>query len=314
MFDNLIVCVNAVLPMFLIMLAGYATRRVGFLAEKEVLSFNKVAFHIFCPPLVIVNLYNSDLASAFRPRFVGFALAGVLIEFALGLLIAPKITKEPKRKGVLVQAMFRTNLAIIGVPLIQRLMGKGCDMGPLTALMTTVVPVYNILAVVTLESMSGEKSKVRDLIVDIFKNPLIIGTIVGVLILLFRIRLPDFLLGALSDMADVASPLMMFLLGAFFDFHGVGGRLREIGAGCLFRLVLFPGTFMGLAALLGFRGIEFVSLFPAFGTSVAIGSFTMSQQLGGDAYLAGDLVIWTSVLCIPTIFFWMLLFKSVGLF
>lgn len=314
MFDNLIVCLNAIVPMFLVMLSGFGARRAGFMTEKDVLRFNKVAFNVFCPAMVIVNLYRSDLSKALRPGFVAFALAGVLAEYLLGLLIAPRIAKDPKRRSVLIQAMFRTNLAILGVPLVQKLMGKDCDMGPLTVLMTTVVPLYNVLAVVTLESMSGEKPRPGDLIADIFKNPLIMGTLVGIGILLLRIRLPDFLYGALSDMADVASPLMIFLLGAFFDFRGAKDRLRELSAGCFFRLVLFPGIFMGLAALLGFRGMEFVALFPAFGTSVAVGSFTMSQQLGGDAYLAGDLVIWTSILCIPTIFLWMLLFKTLGLF
>ena len=298
MFDNLIVCVNAILPMFLIMLAGFAVRRAGFMEEKDVLRFNKIAFNVFCPALVIVNLYHSDISAAFDPRFVFFALAGVLTEFGLALLIAPRITRDPKRRGVLVQAM----------------MGKDCDMGPLTVLMTTVVPLYNVLAVITLESMCGEKSRPRELIADIFKNPLILGTIAGLAIILLRIRLPAFLLGALSDMAEVASPLMIFLLGAFFDFRGVSGRMRELSAGCLFRLVIFPGAFMGFAALLGFRGNEFVSLFPAFGTGVAVGSFTMSQQLGGDAHLAGDMVIWTSILSLPTIFLWMFLFKTLGLF
>ena len=64
---------------------------------------------------------------------------------------------------------------------------------------------------------------------------------------------------------------------------------------------------------MGFRGVELVSLLGIFASSTAIASFTMAQQMGGDAELAGDIVVWTSALCSFTLFGWSLLFKLLAL-
>lgn len=55
-------------------------------------------------------------------------------------------------------------------------------------------------------------------------------------------------------------------------------------------------------------------LISVFASATAIASFTMTQQMGGDAELAGDIVVATSALCIVTMFAWSLLFKLLGAF
>ena len=71
---------------------------------------------------------------------------------------------------------------------------------------------------------------------------------------------------------------------------------------------------MTAAALLGFRGVEFVSLLGIFASPTAINSFTMAQQMGGDEELAGDIVIVTSAASAFTFCGWIFLFKSLGIF
>ena len=68
------------------------------------------------------------------------------------------------------------------------------------------------------------------------------------------------------------------------------------------KLILFPAAFLGAAILMGFRGAELVVLLSLFGSPIAVSSFTMAQQMGGDDQLAGQLVIFSSVLSIGTMF------------
>ena len=77
---------------------------------------------------------------------------------------------------------------------------------------------------------------------------------------------------------------------------------------------MVPGVMLTVAALMGFRGIEFVTLMALFGSSAAGNSFTMAQQMGGDADLAGDIVVMTSLFCSLTMFLWSLLFLRLGLY
>ena len=51
-----------------------------------------------------------------------------------------------------------------------------------------------------------------------------------------------------------------------------------------------------------------------FASPTAVNSFTMAQQMGGDAELAGDIVVVTSAVSMLTMFLWVFLFKSLGMF
>ncbi len=108
--------------------------------------------------------------------------------------------------------------------------------------------------------------------------------------------------------------MLLFLLGAFFRVGNARNHLRELVTVCLGRLVVVPGVMLTVAALMGFRGIEFVTLMALFGSSAAGNSFTMAQQMGGDADLAGDIVVMTSLFCSLTMFLWSLLFLRLGLY
>jgi predicted permease len=58
--------------------------------------------------------------------------------------------------------------------------------------------------------------------------------------------------------------------------------------------------------------MEFVALLGCFAAPTAISSFVMTQQMGGDAELAGDIVVLTSALSPATIFLWAFLFRTLG--
>lgn len=309
--ESFTICLNAVLPIFLLMAVGYAARCFHLLDRADVAKINKIVFRAFMPAMVFYNIYSSDLSSAVRGSLLGYAVLGVLAEFLLSLGYALLFVKERSRRGVVIQGLFRSNFVIIGLPIAESLVDG--DLGPVAMLLAAVVPLYNVLAVITLAIFNGQKPDWKKVLLDILENPLIIGSAVGIAALLAGIRLPAPLEKVVSQMSDATSPMLLFLLGAFFQFRGMRGHVRELAAVCLGRLVVFPALFLGLAAAMGFRGVELVSLLGIFASSTAIASFTMAQQMGGDAELAGDIVVWTSALCSFTLFGWSLLFKLLAL-
>ncbi len=311
--NSFVVCLNAILPIFLIIALGFLARHAGIIREGEVPRMNAVAFKVFMPVMCFYNIYTSDLSTAIRPKLLVYAVAAVLLEYFLSWLYARLFVKDPRRRGVMIQGLYRSNYLIIGLPVAASLLG-GSELGTVSVLAAVVVPIFNVLAVISLEIYNGEKPDAGRLVLDILKNPLILGIAAGILALLIRLRLPTPLETAVRDVSRVASPLMLFLLGAFFRFGSVRSHLKDLVVVVLGRLVVFPAIFVTAAALLGFRGIEFVALLTVFSSSTAVASFTMAQQMGGDAELAGDIVIWTSMLCSLTLFCWSFLFKSLGMF
>lgn len=309
--ESFIICLNAVLPIFLLMAVGYAARCFHLLDRADVAKINKIVFRTFLPVMVFYNIYNSELSSAMRGSLLAYAVLGVLAEFLISSGYALLFVKDSHRRGAVIQGLFRSNFVIIGLPIAESLVDG--DLGPVAMLLAAVVPLYNVLAVITLAIFNGQKPEWKKVLLDILENPLIIGSVVGIAALLAGIRLPEPLEKVVSQMSAVSSPMLLFLLGAFFQFSGVRSHIRELAAVCAGRLVVFPAIFLGLAVVMGFRGVELVSLLGVFSSATAIASFTMAQQMGGDAELAGDIVVWTSALCSFTLFGWSLLFKLTGL-
>ena len=308
---SFVVCINAVLPIVLLMAAGYAARCFHLLDRADVEKINRIVFRAFMPVMVFYNLYSSDLSSAMRGSLLGYAVIGVLAEYLLSLGYALLFVKDHSRRGVVIQGLYRSNFVIIGLPIAESLVGG--DLGPVAMLLAVVIPIFNILAVITLAVFNGKKPGLKEVVLDILKNPLIIGSVAGIAALLAGLRLPAPLEKVVSQMSGATSPVLLFLLGAFFQFKGMRSHMRELAAVCAGRLVVFPALFLGLAVAIGFRGVELVSLTGVFASSTAIASFTMAQQMDGDAELAGDIVVWTSALCSFTLFGWSLLFKLMGL-
>ena len=307
------VCANAIIPIFLIMALGYLARSLGAISRDDVPKLNKLAFRYFMPIMLFYSIYVSDIKTAIQPKLLLFSAACVLAEYLLALTFVLLTEKDMARRGVMIQGLYRSNFVIIGLPLAGALV-EGADISGVVVLIAVIVPMFNVLAVITLEVFNGKKPGFGKLMLEIAKNPLIIGAVTGILALLLKIKLPGILESAAQQIYAATNPLMLFLLGAFFKFDGIKKYAKELAIVCFGRLVLLPGIFLGIAALGGIRGVEFAGMIAMFGSATAIASFTMAEQMGGEAELAGDIVVLTSALCAFTMFGWSLLFKTLGIF
>ena len=305
---------NAVLPMFMLLAAGFLSQKAGVLTREDVPRFNKVAFRIFLPCLLFYNIYCSDLSAAVKPGLIIYAVCGVLLVFAAAYLSVQHLVRREDWKGVIAQGIFRSNFVIMGIPIAQALVGAD-QLGAVTVLIAVVVPLFNFLSVYVLERFRGGNVNVRKVLLEVAKNPLIISSLLGILCQLLGIRLPHLLEQTVSSLSVIASPLQLFLLGAFFRFDGLGRYLKPLTAVTTVKLFVTPALLLGTAALLGIRGGDFVGLIGIFASPTAVNSFTMVQQMDcGDAELAGDIVVMTSAVSILSFFLWILIFKNFGVF
>lgn len=312
--ENLMLSVNAVVPMFLLMAAGFLSQKAGVLSREDVPRINRVAFRIFLPCLLFYNIYQSDIRASANPRVMLFAICGVLLVFFMSILFVTRFVKRDEWKGVISQGMFRSNFVIMGIPIAQELVGKE-NLGSVALLIAVVVPLFNFLSVFVLERFRGGKVKPVSVLLEVAKNPLIISSAIGILFQLVGIRLPRLAEGMVSSLAGIASPLQLFLLGAFFRFTGLQRYRKPLAAVLSVKLFLAPAVLLSAAAMLGIRNGDFVGLIGVFASPTAVNSFTMVQQMHcGDAELAGDIVVMSSAVSILTFFFWILVFKTAGVF
>ncbi len=312
--ENFLLSVNAVAPMFLLMAAGFLSQMFGVLTRDDVPRFNRLAFRVFLPTLLFYNIYTSDLRSVVNTKLLLFAVCGIFIVWLAAAAGVNRWEPHQDRKGPMAQGIFRSNFVIMGIPIAEALVGKD-QIASIALLIAVTIPMFNFLAVLILERFRGGRMNVGKVLLEILKNPLIISSMLGILFQLLGIRLPKLADGLVSSLAGIASPLQLFLLGAFFRFDGLKKYFRPLAVVTTVKLIVTPAIVLTIAAAMGFRGTEFVGLLGLFAAPSAVNSFTMVQQMKcGDAELAGDIVVVTSAACILTFFMWILLFKSLGLF
>lgn len=310
--DNLVLSINVVLPLFLCIALGYFLQRIGMIENAVQKSMNKLCFRVFLPIYLFNSVYTTDLSAAFHLKLMAFAVGGVLAIFLAAMVLVPRIEPDNAKRGVMIQAIFRSNFVLFGLPVVMSLCGEA-HMGPTSLLIGFVVPMFNVLAVVCLEVFRGGKPDVRKILRGIATNPLIIGSVLGVCMNLLGVPLPSGVKKGISDLGRVATPLSLVVLGAGFQVEKVHGYGRQLAICISSRLVFSPLVMLMLGTLIGFRGDTLVPLLALFGSPIAVSSYTMAEQMDGDGTLAASLVVLTTALSILTMFVFIFALKQLGL-
>ena len=310
--DNLILSFNVVLPLFLCIMLGYFLRRIHLVDTPSLNTMNKLCFKVFLPIYLFNNIATTNLAAAFNGKLLATAYLGVLGQFVLLMLLIPRLEQQNARRGVLIQAIFRSNFALFGLPLALSLCGTE-KVGPTSILVGLTVPLFNILAVVSLESFRGGKPSVKKMAKGIAANPLIIASLVGIAFNLLNITLPSAVQKSVNDLGSVATPLSLVALGGSFMVEKVKEYRRQLTIGVLGRLVFSPVLMVSVGILLGFRNELLIPLLIMSGSPTAVSSFTMAQQMDGDGELAAGLVVFTSAFAILSMFVWIFVLKQMGM-
>lgn len=310
--ENLIVSVNVVFPLFALMAVGFLLNRIGLLDGRTAEKMNTVTFKAFLPVLIFYNIYRTDVGEIFDARLVLLALALVALLFLVLWLIVPRVEKDYRRRGVLIQGMFRSNFILYGLPVTASLFGEE-NTGTAAMLVAFVVPLYNVLSVVILEWYASRQIHIKKIAKGIATNPLILGAICGGLFLLFGVRMPQALEDAVQDLSGLATPMAFLVLGASFRFSSLAGNWKALVCAVAVKLVAVPAVLLPVCVAFGYRSLALAALLTMLGAPTAVSSYTMARQLDADSELAGQIVVFTSVCSILTMFFWVFLLRQLAL-
>ena len=114
-------------------------------------------------------------------------------------------------------------------------------------------------------------------------------------------------------MAAIATPLSLVVLGGTFHFNALKRNAAVLLLGVAGKIVLSPLIMVPIAALLGFRDANLLSLMIVFASPTAVNSYTMADAYGHDPELAGQLVVMTSIFSMGSVFVWILILQNLGL-
>ena len=322
----LIFTINAIGPLILLILLGYYLKHIHFFKDEFLRDANKMVFRIFLPVFLFYNVYKIDNLQSIPWISVGYALCIIIAIYFIGMIIIHFFVHDPKQKGVILQCAFRSNYAIIGLPMAVSL-GNEDAVSFAVALTAFTIPVYNILAVIALSIyVDDDHGKInwRRVIHNILTNPLIIAIGLGFILVCLRSFIPKqadgdlvfsleeavpLLFDVIKELAGVASPLALIVMGGLFEIKEFKNLYPQILIGTILRTVIAPLIGLGIAILLSrivpevaFSQREYPAYIALFSTPVAVSSAIMAKEMNNDEQLASQLVVWTSIFSMGTIF------------
>ena len=313
MIENLRICLNAVLPLFIYIVIGVMIRRTGMMNSEENKRMNRILFTFFYPVLLFGNIYSADLSVVFNAKLVVFAISFIVISVLVITFVIVRIEDNDASRGAMIHAIYRSNFVLMGIMILQNIFGK--QGLPTAAMMVTfVVPCFNFIAVILLEHFRGGKANIGTVALKVLRNPLIIGAAAGLVVCLTGIKIPGIAAGVIEGMSEATMPMALIMLGVSFDPSVITSRGRSIMICVLGRLVIVPMIGLPIAALMGFRGAEFVTLLIMMASPTAVSSFPMAVAMDSDGEIAGSAVMISTPLSCITLFLWLLIFKTLEIY
>lgn len=271
-----------ILPVFGVVLAGWAVARAKLITAEGVTGFTNVTFYLFVPALLFRAMRSVDFATLDLGPLYAYYGAALLCFFAVILVSKRWLARGLRHATVTGLAMTFGNTVLLGIPLVKLAFG---DAGLVILLMIISMHALILIAVATLilefivgaEDRAG-KSHLRnttDVLRNTVFNPVILPIVAGLLWGAFHVPLPDAIDAPLVLLGAAAGPCSLVLLGASLAQHGIRGYWRSALVLTALKNVIFPVVLWSTGRY----------VFGLNGLALAVVTLTAALPVGANVYL-----------------------------
>jgi malonate transporter and related proteins len=235
---------NILVPVFGMILCGYFLGRRGILKPEASAGFNQFVYFVSFPALLFVVVAKTSPSDIFNWPFFGAWVGGLVLVYALTAAISIIFFRD----GLANLSMRGLNAtcsstAFIGVPLCVAAFGK--DAAFPAVLATSLLAIVDLsVSILLLETARNAKGKRLTIVVNIAnslaKNPLMIGSALGILYSLSGLQLPVVVARFCDLVGGAAIPCSLITLGLFFSGKSNLGKLAEVNLLTVLKLAVHP--------------------------------------------------------------------------
>ena len=297
----------ALIPLFAFMMLGYYFKKKSYLNETSTKQLNILVFRFFLSVMCGETIYKANLKEDVELLPILVVAVGIITVFLISWAIVPRFVKDKTQIPVMIQGIYKSNYAILGIPIAQSIYGAD-NIGIVSVIAVILVPLNNCISAFIFEKYTGKATSVPKLILNIIKNPLVLGCLVGLLLNITGVRIPSWIMsGIVSKLAALTTPLSMIALGASFEFSHIRRYGRYLSWVTIAKLILVPLAIIPASILMGIRGTALCGIMIYAAAPNAVNSYSTAVAMGGDADLANEIVVVTSLLSMLTMFGWFVL-------
>lgn len=310
--DNFIYSLNATLPIFLMILLGKVLIKLKIIDLPFTKVVDRFVFVVALPVLLFKDLTANDLSKDFNGGYVLFCFMVTLVSISAIWFFTSIFMKNKEEQGAFIQASYRSSAAILGLAFINN-MYDSTGLAPLMIL--GAVPLFNIFAVVILTlkgDNNGQKPDVKTTVINIFKNPILLGILISLPFAFSHVQFPAFVDKALTSIGNTATPLALISIGATFEGRKAIQKLKPTLIASGIKLLLLPALFLPLALYSGYHNQELMAILIMLGSPTTVSCYIMAKNTKNDALLTSSVIVLTTLLSSVTLTGWIFLLRSLG--
>lgn len=291
--SNVMPVIEQILMLLVITAIGYVTRRRKIMTDGVIKGVNSLLLRVAWPCMILMTIQKDCTEEQAGSFWIVLGVSCAVLSAAMGALYLVGIGRG-KKSSVFNVLSVLPNAGFVGMPIIKAVYG---DEGIL--FLAAFLVGFN-LVLWTLGVALFEKITVRSL--HNLLNPGLIASVAGMILFIFRIRLPHFLSSTVTQLGSLTTPVSMLLLGARLDQITKEKLLcTKLWASCALKLLVFPLLTLLLMRLLGIEPVLTGITVLAMAMPSASVAQLLAEKYEDDIGLAVAGVSASMMICILTI-------------
>ncbi|MBX9135934.1 MULTISPECIES: AEC family transporter [unclassified Clostridium] len=233
---DLTVIINGVIALFLIMLIGVYGSKRKIITPTINKGLTNILLEISLPCLVVSSFIfdmNDDLKSNIIKCFI-YSPISLIITMIVSYIALYPIKSD--KKIIMQFANVFSNCGFVGFPIIYSIFGNE------GIIYASIFNMFFTIAVWTYGVMLFNGNIDKKDLKKVLLNPSIIAVIIGLIIMIFKINIPDVLYSTLELVGGLTSPLSMIIIGVILGNANILKYLKDytIYYSSLLKLILLP--------------------------------------------------------------------------
>lgn len=301
--------VATIVPIFIIVLLGWAVHRKGLLPDGFIEPANRLVYYLAIPAMIFRALTKSTFTEWFNPLVIALTLLALITTYLSAWAITRILRMDRSLAGTFIQSSGHGNLGYIGFAVVYYFLGeKGLVQASVIA--GFMIILQNILSVVTLQLFAPHKGSeygFRDYAFKVMSNPVILSVIAGMVVSGFTIHIPLIIQRSLAIIGNLALPTALLIIGASLSLRRIRVYARHTLGAAMIKLLVMPSLGWWLYRLCHLMPKDTITGLILLACPTATVSYVMAKEMNGSPDLAVATVSGSTLLSAVTLMLWLTL-------
>ena len=282
---------NIILPIFLLVAAGYIAQKK---LRMDARTFSRANIYLFIPAVLFMKIYEAKVSIAFIGQVVAYIMAVQAFMLLLGELLS-RLNKYPRsKKKAFCNTLLFFNSGNYGLPLID-LVFKGNAIASASQIFIMLTQNITTSTFGVFQASSG-KSSYKQALKNVLIMPSLYVLTVVIIVKVTGFTVPDPILTPLRYLSEGFIGMALLTLGVQLAEVTAKINIKDVLLSSSIRLVLSPALGFLLVLLLGVQGDLAKAMIIGVATPTAVNTAILAREFDNEPEYASQNVLVSTLL------------------